>query len=637
MQSEMVVNRKQEKQGPAALLPTPSRPRQPSPPRPANIIQTEKIVGGTMEYAEMRLESYKAALKKAIATKRNLEATIKSYTEGVVKWQKAVAVLTPNRSKKIIDSIPEFDLPITLDLDLGMQLVPYKPPDDERDNYYHGFSGCPRLVARTSYNRWTKTMYEVEIGWTTELTQHRKYYVALQERDDPDIVSKWTQDVSMNILNALSQCRWSYFFPTRTCLRENGWCQKGPAPIILLVAVEPGSLTWEEGLAIASNCRDVIRKYKIFDVEVEIMEGGYTHHAACPKLETLFDSACPETSYRILPLLRIQDIPLHTWKIGKGREQWDCMSNWETMTTLSTALLAVMLSAATANATTMSTILSDIIFQQNETGCLAETLRTRIEQWDKILQYDNPNNILPPTDMQRQRHAANEKKADHARSVLQVLKDIEERGDRKIGHLAYLPSFGISSRQKGYLTDWALVELDREKFANKPDNRVFLGFSNKKYRTERTLELPDHNSPAECRPIVVVKRGATTGLTYGTLSGIDAVVRRPGDGLVGEVYTWDLLIVPKMGTDRFSHNGDSGAAIFDGADQVVGIVTASTGVPNDRASWRGNHNHGSSSPRREAASKAVKLPPKTDITFAAPIDWVVDDIEVFTGKKLRLA
>lgn len=31
-------------------------------------------------------------------------------------------------------------------------------PEETKD-YFHGFSGSPRLVARTGYDRWTNTMY----------------------------------------------------------------------------------------------------------------------------------------------------------------------------------------------------------------------------------------------------------------------------------------------------------------------------------------------------------------------------------------------------------------------------------------------------------------------------------------------
>ncbi|KAI0859023.1 hypothetical protein F4860DRAFT_516278 [Xylaria cubensis] len=50
---------------------------------------------------------------------------------------------------------------------------------------------------------------------------------------------------------------------------------EGAAATILLVAVEPASLQWEDGINIALSCREIIRKFKIFDVEVEIMEGRY--------------------------------------------------------------------------------------------------------------------------------------------------------------------------------------------------------------------------------------------------------------------------------------------------------------------------------------------------------------------------
>ncbi|KAI1173394.1 hypothetical protein F4777DRAFT_600689 [Nemania sp. FL0916] len=195
------------------------------------------------------------------------------------------------------DSSSESLEKVTEILHLDADTDPYEPGPEEAKDYFHGFCGSPRLVARTGHRRWTKTMFPM--GWEQTPTQHEKCYMALQ---DPEIIGKWCKDLSMSIIKALSHCEWAYFFPIRTYLRGE-YRLYDTAATILLVAVKPASLGWEDGIKIASKCRDIMRKFSIFDVEVELMEGQYTPHAASTQLEALLRPEYPETTRIIRPLL----------------------------------------------------------------------------------------------------------------------------------------------------------------------------------------------------------------------------------------------------------------------------------------------------------------------------------------------
>lgn len=482
-----------------------------------------------------------------------------------------------------------------------------KPGNEERDNYFHGFSGSPKLVARTGHNCWTKSLFESERGWTSEIVQHRKHYIAL---DDPDIIGKWSKDLSTNIITTLGQCRWSYFFPIRTCLRDDFDRQEGIAVTILLVAVEPNSLQWEDGINIALSCRDITRKFKIFDVEVEIIEGRYIRHAASTQLEAHFNHVYPQPhlSYRgypeeALPLLSYTGYPIAYLedRMGQGTVGLHIKLGADELTVygLTCRHVAYNNRAANesykpsaensqyhiqANAAMFSKILSGLestIYNKKE---IVTALQSPIKKWDEWYQYYNPKNISPPTENARQILKWNEESLACYTSVLEILQQIMDRKDRQIGHLAFLPSFTISPRQPSYLRDWALIELDPKKFIHSPDNRTCLGFGTNILKVgdvfEYTLQLRQEDE-VHREFYKVAKRGATTGLTFGTKSGIEAVVRQPGGGLNGDVYTWELIIVPQKGAQRFSDKGDSGSAIFNVAGYVVGIVTASNGVTND--------------------------------------------------------
>ncbi|KAI0485359.1 hypothetical protein F4859DRAFT_470722 [Xylaria cf. heliscus] len=547
-------------------------------------------------------------------------------------------------------------------LHLDVDIDPYKPDPEETKGYFHGFSGSPRLVARTGHNRWTKTLYAY--GWDETPVQHEKCYVVLE---DPGIINKWRKDLSISIIEALGHCEWAYFFPIRTCLRDNHCLQRSTAATILLVAVKPGSLEWEDGIKIALDCRDVMRKFMIFDVEVEIMEGEYTQQAASTQLEALLSPEYPTTTEMMLPLLShpgysiayLEDRP------GEGTVGLHIKLGADESTVYGLTCRHVVCGGRAKHEWYKPSAddrqyhisggqgrLGELQYQLD--SCLRfkrldlAWQQRKIEAWDNWYQYDNPKNILPPTEGDRLLRQTLQELIDYYTSVAQVLKDIEDRKERQIGHLAYYPGCSISARQPGYLRDWALVELDARKFTISPANTIFSpGSSSGREYCPRTLQLDTENS---VEAMAVSKIGQKTGLTHGRANGIEAVVRRPSkDGLAE--YSCEMLIVPKEGASYFSQAGDSGSAVFNNMGSVVAIVTASNKY--DPTQWRGVPNKGSSSPLhvrnlkdqgvapqdadKTSASEIFYVPEGTDVTFAAPIQWVLDDIEHFTGQTPRLA
>ncbi|RWA11233.1 hypothetical protein EKO27_g3846 [Xylaria grammica] len=557
---------------------------------------------------------------------------------------------------------------------------PYKPEDEEVNKYFYGFSGNPRLVARTGHDRWVKSL-STEAGWGQRLVQDRKYYLAVQ---DPEIIKKWNKDkeLSIQIMGLLDQCNWSYFFPVRTGLRDDYNHPKGVPATILLIAVEPGSLQWEAGIKIALSCRDLIQRLGIFDVEVEIMEGRYTEYAASIELEPFFDRK-DVIGKHILPLLPYLGYPIAYLEDKKGqgtmglhvklgndpkiygltcrhvvwndRKAHESYKSSEDKSSEDNRQFHIQ-----ANQTTFYDIQHKLDLKKKGIEELIKPRELRISKWDEIYQWDPPRNVPPPNENDRQQLATLKGNLTRYASTLRVLEKYNERKDRQIGHLAFLQSFTLSPRQLGYFRDWALIELDLSKFPRAPDNKVALNLPGEIANPielpfpEQELVLPNADTTS---PKFVVKRGATTGLTVGQMSAIEAVIRRPGHGEDKDVFTWELLVIPGSGplgevnvADRFSYKGDSGSAIFDGSGTIVGIVTAGNGSGD----WRGVPDKQTSSSQeyrklkgglkiapqnadKTPTSERVEMPIGTDITFAHPIKWVLDDIEEFTGQKVQLA
>ncbi|KAI1131893.1 hypothetical protein F5Y10DRAFT_285376 [Nemania abortiva] len=563
------------------------------------------------------------------------------------------------------DSSSEDLEPKVVDMPLhDVDTDPYKPDPEETKDYFHGFSGSPRLVARTGHARWTKTLYEY--GWDQTPVQHEKCYMALE---DPEIIGKWGKDLSTSIIEALGHCKWAYFFPIRTCLRDDRRLQKSAAVTSLLVAVKPASLEWEDGIKIALRCRDIMREFMIFDIEVEIMEGQYTQHAASTQLEALFSPEYPITTEIILPLLSHPgySIAYLEERPGEGTVGLHIKLGADDSTVYGLTCRHVVCGGRAKHESYKPSAddrryhisgsqghLGEIQSKLDSRliGERADLVRQRgpIEKWDNWYQYDNRKNISPPTEEDRLRLQNMQGIVNYDASVAQALQDIEDRKERQIGHLAYYPGFSISARQPGYLRDWALVELDVRKFTLPPANTITISLQPSSVVCGNIDPKLTLMPEITVEPMVVSKIGQKTGLTHGTTSGIEAVVRHPcKDGPVE--YSWEMLIVPEEGASYFSQAGDSGSAVFNRSGQVVAIVTASN--KGDPIQWRCVPDKGSSSPLRvrhskdqgvapqdadeTPASKIVNIPRGTNVTFAAPIQWVLDDIEDFTRKKPRLA
>ncbi|KAH8889429.1 hypothetical protein GQ53DRAFT_869811, partial [Thozetella sp. PMI_491] len=151
----------------------------------------------------------------------------------------------------------------------------------------------------------------------------------------------------------------------------------------------------------------------------------------------------------------------------------------------------------------------------------------------------------------------------------------------------------------------------------------------------------------------VGKYGMTTGLTFGIVGEIEAILREPCAG-AGEVISWALLIVSASRKtypgQPFSAHGDSGSGIFDLSGNLVGVLDAGqeshevrrcgkayteeepklppigtpvTAAPTDFTGF--DESYGLS--RQETEKPAV------DVTFATPMEWLLEDVEDFTGLK----
>ncbi|KAI7781146.1 hypothetical protein LA080_015150 [Diaporthe eres] len=571
--------------------------------------------------------------------------------------------ITPKRARKWSSNDETLTSDINSEQDVKMEGLP-KPDDEERDEYYFGLAGKPRLVARTSHNRWSRP--EKTGAYTGQI---RKRFAAVLKYKQPEIVARWTKDLVLALIKGLDDCRWSYFFPIRIGLEDT---LSSELPTVLLVAVERDSLQWEEGVAIALECRRILQEFKIANIEVEIREGKYAPSAASAEFESQIDTAAwttfqSRTNELALPMLSSlgYTIGYAEDRKGEGSLGLHLRLGGENSAVYGLTCRHVVSNGRQPNESFkvseghkqqnkqyhvqsgdngFSECFAELAEYQSQLDREIEPLRMTKQRWEDWYQYDESLEHKRPTERQTLRLADLQSRAAYNARVIDLFSKISHKKDRQIGHLAFCPKMELSSEQPGYLKDWALIELDPNKFSSAPDNKVFVGndkaYWSKDYLDKGFLPLYLQDRDLGCgNPIRVAKRGSKTGLTFGEMNSIEAVVRRQAN--FKDHFAWELLIVPSSKERVFSDKGDSGSSIFDMNGAVVGLVNGSTADPPEK--WRGIpelKKYPGGTVRPEDAEESPNLATwhdGTDITFATPIQWVLDDIARFTGLEPRLA
>ncbi|KAI0532724.1 hypothetical protein GGR58DRAFT_507136 [Xylaria digitata] len=315
------------------------------------------------------------------------------------------------------------------------------------------------------------------MGWTDYIVQTPKEYSAINRGE---IVPKWTRDLSRAIIKVLEGCSWSYFLPIQIRFER------------------------EEGITIALQCLQILRAYRICGVEVEIREGKYERHAASTKLEREFGTVPWE---QITKRINIAALPMSSslgYSIGYLEDR------------IGRGTLGLCLMLGDKNLTIYGLTCHHVVHN-----------------------YRAPGESFPG-------------EGGHQYRLLTAPKFIREKKERVIDHLSFHPKYEISSQEPGYLKDWALIELDPNKFINGPRNDVYVGDSpeaesrcysviNQGFLTLSLQNEKGYDDSCDGRSARVFKRGATTGLTRGTRSGVEAVTPHvAGDRTT---YSWEPLII----------------------------------------------------------------------------------------------
>ncbi|EEU41586.1 uncharacterized protein NECHADRAFT_87804 [Fusarium vanettenii 77-13-4] len=529
---------------------------------------------------------------------------------------------------------------------------PSPPSDEEVRCYYVGLPGKPRLVARSSSDSWTGP--QTDLGWTRGKTL---------DPVDPQhpIVALWNDSAGrlrQDFLEALDRIQWVAIDILRLGYQNvRGTLDETPLnPVTVLVSVAPNTTTWNVGVDVVLRCRDILRQHGIHDVEVEMKESKISqcNLGAKPVQEpqklTSGPVAQPEESNALFSeFLGLSIAPLDS-PYHEGTKGLYLRIRGTTRKLLLTCR-HVAFAGSDDNKDFFHSGDAPRAIIQPGTGTLEEA--RRLVQADiRLSERDmETNRDLPWASAIREfDKAAAEKVAGEA--LEQRLSALEEPSNRTIGHVLFSPkiSEGRSPSGEKRCRDWALVELNQEKHVSvlaTLTNRVFCGMTGKNdtWRvTKAELEgcnpaqhynlqfddqthtvelrgtvtkdtvatLPTESASLQDPALVVALYGSTTGLSVGVANEVKSVKRNLIGGTTFVSEEWCILGVKwRSGSGRgvFSERGDSGSCVWDMDGRIGGMLTG--GLDGGNGSF--------------------------DVSYATPIEWLLQDIREQSGLDVELA
>ncbi|KAI1437607.1 hypothetical protein GGR50DRAFT_49204 [Xylaria sp. CBS 124048] len=568
------------------------------------------------------------------------------------------------------------------------------PPDPfERDYYYHGVGG--RLVARTSTFPFRANGAQLDARdgnardgngsasgtvWFTNIGQHH-------------ILSLWSDEVARYLHESLGDMSWKRIYPIRTMIGRpyddnNRHLNFLRDTVVLIIEVPHGTVNYHEAIAAAKRCKTILYVFRILDVEVEVrdidrklsasdgrdgVQNGNRDYSFddFPLLSTIslsYETLVPARShigYEITPEsedgsrygtmgmhLRLSDRPSEAYGLTcrhvvhrpraeldpKPQDRWNWAADGD-------EYFFDCHSSTEAHHRIIHMSNDGLHRLRREIGQKIQKAETILQQLksaeDRHAEYPIYYPELSEYEIERRKRMerAIPFLEDFDTAVSKILNE-EPKGSRVVGHVAAMAPFEASP--KGFFRDWALISLDTSKLS---DDRG--GFSNKIYVTEvgysnlmKGLPFYEHqaqdmvhfiNSKADksgfiwlhsntpstasvCKSVGVGKRGATSGLTFGATNEIKAIVRHGKQSSVGREY----VIVGVEPWVPFSEHGDSGAVVFDTEGAIIAIISAGYADGNT------------------TSGQFEEIQKNTDLTFATPIEAVLEDIRCVTKSDVEI-
>ncbi|KAH7216865.1 uncharacterized protein BKA55DRAFT_717775 [Fusarium redolens] len=510
-----------------------------------------------------------------------------------------------------------------------------EPSNRERRMYYYGLPSGPRLVARSSTTPWSQPR---------EWPERKKLGVATGHK----IQQPWNDlqgSLQQLIINTLSGIDWTAIDILRVSYEDT---YEDKCPVTMLISVSKDSTSFRQAEAAIIACRDILIRFGLDDVEVEMKESIVSTAASSPGPATS-DPITGHKAPRLDPGPFDNDISDLKYNINRDISEYigTSIASTDGFKQGTKGLYLQSNNGKTYALTCRhvlfsdndckeyryqdghNTITKDVIQpRKNILSNIVEEFRSKKEALD--LTIDLTAKPLYNTVSYQALRVGNLREQTLRQSCQPRIDQFDQKGCAILGHVVFSPPIELCS-QRLRLRDWALIELSQDIFTTKLSelrNKVpvtqklslMLGEVKELLATtalrldftyslevaigprmvpESDLEDALSRTPTEGKGLIVIKHGFKTGFTIGRANGIRSVIRYASEA-VGEVISSEWCII---GIDKaFSEKGDSGACIFDLEGRIGGMITAGLEAENIT---RGGY----------------------DVTYAAPMQWLLDDIK----------
>ena len=397
---------------------------------------------------------------------------------------------------------------------------------------------------------------------------------------------------------------------TSTEIIRIGAAEEAYAPVILWIGVIPSSLSGDPAVHVASECQNLLAKYNIKDIDVEI-RGSTVTRSAGPKLLEHVSAFDPTVDVRI-PLTATLGHPIcaqHTPEV-EGTGGFFITKDEDTKRVFLVTARHVLFPPEKNTHFEYEnnqprhniTLFSDNGFEKH-----LKSIKDEIRSQRRTKDY----NYRVRCDKKKDDAEAKEIKdfaqdnMDRAEKAEKRLEEFHEdiltswgtQESRLIGHTILSPPISIS-KSEGYTEDWAIIEIDPSKVdeSNFHGNAIDLGTKIEdllskfpdyffEYLCDHLLRLKgtmisdrEMRHPTILDPcLIVLKNGNATGLTVGRANDIFSYTQiwdENGKATISK--EWAILPFDSK-SGAFSAKGDSGAVIVDSRGRIGGLITSGAG------------------------------------------------------------
>ena len=493
--------------------------------------------------------------------------------------------------------------------------APYIPSSMEREFYYYGIYSRPPLVARSSYDRW--------IAPTGP-----EAYLASKEIKPAGLTALkgvWEKSLGRAMGEYLDsmgvQC--SSLDPIRI-----GTVDEETPPLIIWVGVNPGSLTPEDGVKVAIQCKGMLDEYSFHDIHIEIRESQFTLAA---KLYRPVVNSNPTAKAReaFSTSLGIPISSEATPDIGGTAAFFFSVANRKGKLFLLTARHVLFPPDSEPNELYIYRGSGDkkrnvLLLGHEGYKKRIELIESEIKDRVMMIEYlhrrmDAADRMGDKEDAEKERmevryelEKENNSKVVLEEFLLEVERNWGKIENRIIGHVVLSPPLKFNVGDRGSTQDWAVIEIHKSKvdetnflgncidldpsidvtrftkwmyphptnphWFSYPENRllsIFDKLSDKEMKRPDPKIIDQHKDPV----IMVIKNGATSGVTAGRLNTIDSFIRFYYKGKPGEWSREVSVLGRDSKSGPFSYKGDSGSAVVAGDGKLAGLLTGGTGPP----------------------------------------------------------